>query len=242
MSKHYVKTSLRKHVTGHQNDKGIASLHPIQSSLFQPSLCLRNLFLRLENFSTLFMPLTIFLFLSFIISFPLQTEAFPTSENSAKPEALCSHLAPVTNECVEAGLQQRRKTLRERPEYQIGDPETHLKLAKLLMQQGDPTGAIEEYQAAIRLNPLMAEAFREMGAVYLDTHNWKSAEKALKRSIQLEESDAQAQFWLGRALLPSIFPGNPIGYADRRSFFRPRPGLHGTRRSQKSGKSSPSGY
>jgi hypothetical protein len=67
---------------------------------------------------------------------------------------------PVTNESVEAGLLTRRKTLRLSPAFRNNDAPTHLNLAGMLSQQGDPTGAIEEFQAGIRLNPASAEAYR----------------------------------------------------------------------------------
>jgi hypothetical protein len=65
---------------------------------------------------------------------------------------------PVTNESVEAGLLTKRKTLRLSPAFRNHDAPTHLKLAGMLSQHGDSNGAIEEYQAAIRLNPESAEA------------------------------------------------------------------------------------
>ncbi|MEO8326096.1 MAG: tetratricopeptide repeat protein, partial [Nitrospirota bacterium] len=97
------------------------------------------------------------------------------------PETCTAH-APVTNECVEAGLRKRREVLRAKPEFQINTPATHLQLAEQLNQQGDPNGAIEEYLIAIQLDPGLAGAFLGMGAVYLDQHEWKQAEKALERA------------------------------------------------------------
>ena len=69
--------------------------------------------------------------------------------------------------------------LRAEAAFQAKTPATHLKLAEILNQQGDPNGAIEEYRAAIQLDPDLARAFRGLGAVYLDQHEWKQAEDAL---------------------------------------------------------------
>jgi len=113
----------------------------------------------------------------------------------------CTNNRPVTDECVETGLRQKREALRKLPAFQTDNPETHLRLAELLMQQGDPNGAIEEYRAAIHLNPEMSEAFRGMGAVHLDKHEWPLAEDALRISSQLGPDDGRTWFWLGRALL-----------------------------------------
>lgn len=114
---------------------------------------------------------------------------------------LCSNSAPVTNECVETSLRHKREALRQLPEFSSGQAETHLKLAELLMQQGDPNGAIEEYQTTLELKPKMAQALRGMGAVYLDTHEWEKAEQALRKGVELNPEDHQAWYWLGRSLI-----------------------------------------
>ncbi len=115
---------------------------------------------------------------------------------------------PVTDASVEAGLRKTREALRQRPEFQSHDPETHMRLATLLNQQGDPNGAIEEYRMAIQLDPNWAKAYRDLGAVYIDKHEWKAAIQALQHSIQLDEDDGQAWYWLGRARMATQdFPG-----------------------------------
>jgi tetratricopeptide (TPR) repeat protein len=108
---------------------------------------------------------------------------------------------PVTNELVEAGLRNNREALRALPGFQTNDALTHLRLAEVLSQQGDPNGAIEEYQAAIQLNPEMAKAFRGLGAVYIDTHEWEKAAQALQKGTELNPQDHQAWYWLGRSLI-----------------------------------------
>jgi tetratricopeptide (TPR) repeat protein len=108
---------------------------------------------------------------------------------------------PVTNESVEAGLLTRRQAIRLSPAFRENDAPTHLRLAEVLSQQGDPNGAIEEYQAAIQLEPALAEAYRGLGAVFIDTHEWRNAEDALRASTQLDSTDSQTYYWLGRALM-----------------------------------------
>ena len=108
---------------------------------------------------------------------------------------------PVTNASVEAGLRQTREALRRSPEFQHPDAGTHMRLATLLNQQGDPNGAIEEYQAAISLEPSLAEAYRGLGAVYIDKHEWQKAEQALQKSAELHYHDFQTFYWWGRALI-----------------------------------------
>lgn len=108
---------------------------------------------------------------------------------------------PVTHESVEAGLLKRRESLRASPAFKKNDAPTHVHLAEVLNQQGDPNGAIEEYQAAITLDPALPEAYRGLGAVHLDTHQWSLAEDALRTSTRLDHTDSQTFYWLGRALM-----------------------------------------
>ncbi|MDH5774632.1 MAG: tetratricopeptide repeat protein [Nitrospirota bacterium] len=108
---------------------------------------------------------------------------------------------PITNAQVEAGLRKNREALRNTPPFQTHDAPTHLRLAEMLSQQGDPNGAIEEYQAAIQLNPEMAKAFQGLGGVYIDTHEWEKAEQALRKGVKLNPQDHQTWYWLGRSLI-----------------------------------------
>ena len=123
-------------------------------------------------------------------------EGMPSSPKEVHPP-----VSPVTNESVENGLRIRRKALRSSPAFQKNDASTHLRLAGILSQQGDPNGAIEEYQAAIQLKPDAADAYRGMGAVFIDKHEWKNAEEALRTSTRLDGTDSQTYYWLGRALM-----------------------------------------
>ncbi|HNP61864.1 MAG TPA: tetratricopeptide repeat protein [Nitrospirales bacterium] len=129
---------------------------------------------------------------------PETLQGVPASPPSSE---ICTAHAPVTNECVEAGLRARREVIRAEPAFQVKTPATHLQLAERLNQQGDPNGAIEEYLAAIQLDPDLAAAFQGMGAVYLDQHEWKKAEEVLERAAQLDSGNNQTEYWLGRSLL-----------------------------------------
>ena len=108
---------------------------------------------------------------------------------------------PVTNESVEAGLRRVRETYRASPDFLSDNPKTHLTLAGLLAQQGDPNGAIEEYRAAIREAPDLAEAYRGLGAILIDKHEWSEAIEALQHGVRLDSEDRQSFYWLGRAFL-----------------------------------------
>ena len=120
---------------------------------------------------------------------------------SAAPKESELTSLPVTTESVEEGLRMNREALRALPEFQTKNVPTHLRLAKILSQQGDPNGAIEEYQAALALNPLLSEAYRELGAVYIDKHEWEKAEQVLRKGTTLNSHDHQTWYWLGRSLI-----------------------------------------
>lgn len=106
---------------------------------------------------------------------------------------------------TEAGLEEEfrnaREKLRSSPEFTGTDAESHIRFAKVLHHRGDLTGASEEYQAAINLNPELTEAYRGLGLVFIDRHNWMGAVKALNTTTQRRPDDAEAFYWLGRALM-----------------------------------------
>ncbi|MGD9852833.1 MAG: tetratricopeptide repeat protein [Nitrospirales bacterium] len=102
---------------------------------------------------------------------------------------------------MEYGLKTKRALLRADAAFQTDHSPNHLKLAEILNQQGDPNGAIEEYRAAIQLDPDLAGAFQGLGAVYLDQHEWKQAEVALDKAAQLGSGNSQTEYWLGRSRL-----------------------------------------
>ena len=138
-----------------------------------------------------------------IVSSPvsIHPETLPVVLSAPPSSESCTAHAPVTNECVEAGLRTRREALRAETAFEGSTPATHFKLAEILNQQGDPNGAIEEYRAALQLDPDLAGAFQGMGAVYLDQHEWKQAEEVLERAAQLDRENSQTEYWLGRSLL-----------------------------------------
>ena len=47
----------------------------------------------------------------------------------------------------------------------------------------------------------MGEAYRELGAVYIDKHEWENAEGALRAGTGINPQDSNALYWLGRSLM-----------------------------------------
>lgn len=114
--------------------------------------------------------------------------------------------APLSQEGpTEAGLEEEfkksRDALRRSSAFAGTDAETHIRLAKALHHKGDLTGATEEYQSAIKLNSQLTEAYRGLGVIFIDRHDWTGAVDALTITTQRQPDDAEAFYWLGRALM-----------------------------------------
>jgi cytochrome c-type biogenesis protein CcmH/NrfG len=100
---------------------------------------------------------------------------------------------------LEEEFRQAREKLRASPEFTGTDADAHLRFAEALHHRGDLTGATEEYQAAITLDSELTEAYRGLGVVFIDRHDWIRAVKALTITTQRRPDDAEAFYWLGRA-------------------------------------------
>lgn len=61
--------------------------------------------------------------------------------------------------------------------------------------------AIEKLNEAVKLHPQFAEAYSELGSLYLKTGDLSKAEEALKKTLQLNERNATAQLNYGIVLL-----------------------------------------
>jgi tetratricopeptide (TPR) repeat protein len=70
-----------------------------------------------------------------------------------------------------------------------------------LTQVGRYEEAAAEYHEAIRLDPRLADAYRNLGYVEWSRHHLKEAEQALRSSLQLTPIDPRAQYYLGRVML-----------------------------------------
>src|SRR5919109_437066 len=104
-----------------------------------------------------------------------------------------------TEDDLEAEFQPTREKLRR--EAKANDAEAHYRLGETFHHRGDLKGAVEEYRAAIQLNPNFADAYRSLGTTLLDRHEWHDAVTALQTATRLELHDAGTYYWLGRALM-----------------------------------------
>lgn len=98
-----------------------------------------------------------------------------------------------------------------------------------MAHRGDVNGAKEEYRAAIRLQPDLAWAYRGLGQVLLDHHEYAEAADALQNGVRLGLEDGILMYWLGRAQMgvgrldlaetallraTQLNPDDPEAYAD----------------------------
>jgi tetratricopeptide (TPR) repeat protein len=71
----------------------------------------------------------------------------------------------------------------------------------LLARMGKNAEAASEYQEANRLDPLLEDAYRNLGFLRWTEHQLGSAREALERSVTLSPGDAFAHYYLGRVEL-----------------------------------------
>jgi tetratricopeptide (TPR) repeat protein len=71
----------------------------------------------------------------------------------------------------------------------------------LLVQSGKNREAAAEYQEAIRLDPLLEDAYRNLGFLRWTEHQLGPAREALLRAVNLSPDDSFAHYYLGRVEL-----------------------------------------
>src|SRR5271167_1622266 len=91
----------------------------------------------------------------------------------------------------------------------------HLQAGIEAQKQGHLDVAIKEFQKATESDPNFAEAFLDLGAVYLETHEYPAAVVALKRALELNPELEAAQLQLGFALLAQGYAEEAIPHLDR---------------------------
>src|SRR5271166_2020016 len=73
----------------------------------------------------------------------------------------------------------------------------------LLARMGKNAEAAAEYQEANRLDPLLEDAFRNLGFLRWTEHQLGPAREALEHAVKLSPSDDFAHYYLGRVELDS---------------------------------------
>src|SRR5258706_12760995 len=83
---------------------------------------------------------------------------------------------------------------REQPK----DARVHNFRGILLVQMGKNAEAAVEYQEAIHLDPLLEDAYRNLGFLHWTEHQLGPAREALLRAVKLSPDDSFAHYYLGR--------------------------------------------
>ena len=102
---------------------------------------------------------------------------------------------------MEAALEELAAAEREDP----NNPRIRNFRGIVLARLGHNTEAAAEYQEAIRLDPLMEDAYRNLGYLEWTEHNLERAREALVRAVELSRKDAFAHYYLGRVQLDGQF-------------------------------------
>lgn len=81
------------------------------------------------------------------------------------------------------------------------DARPRVVLARIAREQNDLAGAQRLLEEAIRIDPRLAAAHREMGSLMLARGNAELARRFYVRALQLDASDRQSMGWLGCSLI-----------------------------------------
>jgi tetratricopeptide (TPR) repeat protein len=106
-------------------------------------------------------------------------------------------LAALKENHMEEAFAELTEAKREHPE----DARTRNFLGIVLVRLGKNDEAATEYREAIRLNPLMEDAYRNLGFLEWNEHHLEDAREALNRAVKLSPNDSFAHYYLGRVLL-----------------------------------------
>src|ERR1700730_4576819 len=74
-------------------------------------------------------------------------------------------------------------------------------LGIVLVRLGKNGEAASEYREAVRLDPHMEDAYRNLGFLEWNEHRLEPAREALDRAVELSPNDSFARYYLGRVLL-----------------------------------------
>jgi tetratricopeptide (TPR) repeat protein len=121
----------------------------------------------------------------------------PDHSANGQGEAFQKGLNALKENRLEAALVEITAAERGDPD----DPRIHNFRGIVLARLGQNTEAAAEYQEAIRLDPRMEDAYRNLGFLEWTDHNLERAREALVRAVELSPKDSFAHYYLGRVQL-----------------------------------------
>jgi tetratricopeptide (TPR) repeat protein len=118
-------------------------------------------------------------------------------QQAAQADAFQRGLMALKENRLEAALAEFTAAEREHPE----NARIRNFRGILLVQSGKTAEAAAEYQEAIRLDPLLEDAYRNFGFLRWTEHQLGPAREALLRAVNLSPTDSFAHYYLGRVEL-----------------------------------------
>ena len=121
-----------------------------------------------------------------------------SADYSARQEdAFQKGLIALKENRLEAALEELTIAEHEHP----ADPRVHNFRGIVLARLGQNAEAAAEYREAIRMDPRMEDAYRNLGFLEWTEHQLKGAREDLQRALELSPGDSFAHYYLGRVQL-----------------------------------------
>jgi tetratricopeptide (TPR) repeat protein len=128
-------------------------------------------------------------------------QRIPREDSTSQGESFKKGLSLLKEDRPQAALVELTAAERENP----NDPRIHNFLGIVRARLGQDKEAGAEYQEAIRLDPLMEDAYRNLGYLAWTEHNLERAREALVRAVGLSPKDSFAHYYLARVQLDGQF-------------------------------------
>jgi len=125
----------------------------------------------------------------------------PPQDSIGQGESFRRGLSALKENRLEAALAELTAAERE----DAKDPRIHNFRGIVLARLGQSTEAAAEYQEAIRLDPLIEDAYRNLGYLEWTEHHLERARETLLHAVRLTPKDSFAHYYLGRVQLEGQF-------------------------------------
>jgi tetratricopeptide (TPR) repeat protein len=131
--------------------------------------------------------------------------------SAGQEDAFQKGLIALRENRLEAALQELTTAEREHP----ADPRVHNFRGIVLARLGQNAEAAAEYREAIRMDPRMEDAYRNLGFLEWTEHQLKGAREDLERAVELSPDDSFAHYYLGRVQLDAQLYAQAFQELDR---------------------------
>ena len=121
----------------------------------------------------------------------------PAPLQLAQEDSFQRGLAALKENRMENALAELTEAKREHPD----DARIRNFLGIVFVGLGKNEEAATAYREAIRLDPQMADAYRNLGFLEWNQHQLEAARDALNKAVELSPNDSFAHYYLGRVLL-----------------------------------------